>query len=201
MGVGTYALTSLAKLKSYLNISATTWDTFLESCVDAATGQAELYTNRKLKGRAYSYLTDADSDDAIIDGNGLDRIQAPQYPINSVTTLRIDTSEIDARGSVFNRGYVLDKNAGIIHLAGYLFTEGLRNIELVYTAGFSTVPDDLEQAVIEQAAWVYKESGVGGSLLGVTGKQLPDGSLSFMARDLLPGVKMVLDKYRKRFAL
>lgn len=199
-----YALISLASLKSYLGITVTTWDTFLESCVDAATAQAELYTARKLKARDYSYdsADEAyDADNAVIDGNGLDRIAVPQYPIVSLTTLLVDGVEIDARATVYESGYVLDKAAGIVMLAGYLFTAGLRNIELVYNAGYSTVPDDLEQAVIEQAAILYKESSVGGALLGVASKQLPDGSISYATRDLLPTVKMVLERYKKRFAL
>lgn len=202
MSVGTYALTSLAKLKEYLGITVTTWDTFLEGLVDAATAQAETYTNRNLKARDYSYDSDAaayDPDNAVLDGNGLDRIVLPQYPIVSVTTLRIDTMEIEARSSLFSCGYVPDKASGIILLAGYLFTKGLRNIELAYNAGYSTVPANLEQAVIEQAAWLYKESNVGSALLGVSSKQLPDGSLTFMDRDLLPAVKLVLNRYKKRF--
>lgn len=201
--MGTYDLTSAATLKTYLNLTITTHDTLLADLIEKATAFSENFTNRKLKARDYSYVSTADAydaDNAVIDGNNRDMIRAPQYPIVSLTTLRIDTMEIDERSSVFETGYVLDKAAGIIHLAGYLFTKGLRNIELVYNAGFSTIPEDLEQACIEQAAWMFQESKAGGAMLGVTGKTLPDGTLTFTTRDLLPRVRSVLEKYKKRFA-
>jgi len=204
MGVGTYALTSSANLKSYLNLSVATHDTLLENLIDRTTELFENFTNRKLKARDYSYISTAaayDSDNATIDGNGRDAIPAPQFPINSLTTLRVDTMEIDARGGVNQSGYVLDKASGIIRLAGYIFGKGLRNVELVYNAGYSTVPEDLEQACIEQAAWAFRESGAGSALLGVSAKTMPDGSISYTTKDLLATVKMVLNRHKRRFAV
>ena len=77
MAVGTYALTSLAKVKAFLGISGTTNDTLLETLVDRVTALAESYTNRKLKARDYSYDPDAagyDADNAILDGNDRNRL-------------------------------------------------------------------------------------------------------------------------------
>lgn len=204
MAVGTYALTSLANLKSYLNLSVTTHDTLLEKLVDRATSLAEDYTNRKLKARDYSYDSDADAydaDNAVLDGNDRDHMIMPQYPVNSVTTVRINTLSIDERDTVFDTGWVLDKKNGIIRLAGYVFTGGLKNIEFAYNAGYATVPDDLEQAVIEQAAWMFKQSTAGSALLGITAKTLPDGSISFSSGDILSQVKLVFNRYKKRIAL
>lgn len=205
MAVGTYALTSLANLKAFKGISVTTNDTLLENCIDRITELFENFTNRKLKARDYSYDSgsgDYDSDNAIVDGNGIDRMPLPQYPVNSITTLRINELAIDERSSIYDTGWVLaDKAAGIVILSGYIFTAGIRNIELVYNGGFSTIPEDLEQACIEQAAWLFKQSAPGGNLLGVTSKALADGSISYSAKDLLASVRLVLERYKKRFAL
>ena len=204
MGVGTYALTSLANVKQYLNLSVATHDVLLENCVDRATEMFENFTNRKLKSRDYHYDSDEnayDADNAVMDGNGRDRMALPQIPINSVTTVRINTLSIDARSTVFDTGYVIDKQNGIILLAGYVFTKGIKNIEFAYNAGYSSVPDDLEQAAIEQTAWIFKQSSAGSALLGVSNKTLPDGSVNWVTTDLLPQVRRVLNKYRKRFAM
>ena len=204
MAVGTYALTTLAKLKAYLNLTIVTHDTLLEDFVDRVTALIEDYTNRNLKARDYSYVStsgDYDADNAILDGNNRDSMVMPQYPVNTLTTLRINTMAIDARPDVFATGYVIEKELGIIRLAGYLYTRGLRNIECVYNAGYSTIPEDLEQACIEQAAWMFKQSPVGSSLLGVASKTLPDGSISYTSGELLAQVKRVLEKHRKRIAL
>jgi len=172
---------------------------------ELSTGLFEHLTNRKLKARDYSYDStseDYDPDNAILNGYNRDRIMLPQYPVNSITTLRINEMEISARDTMYGCGYVLsDKEAGVVTLSCYLFTTGLKNIELAFNAGFSTVPDDLEQAVIEQAAWLFKQAGIGGNLLGVSAKTLADGSISYHAKELLPSVRGVIETYKRRVAL
>lgn len=204
MAVGTYALTSLANLKEYLNITGDGNDTLLENLVDRATELIENFTNRKLKARDYHYDSDEsayDSDNAVMDGNDRDRMIMPQHPVNTVTTVRINTLSISVRSTVFDTGYVLDKKNGIIFLAGYIYTLGIKNIEFVYNAGYSTIPEDLEQACIEQAAWMWRQSTPGGAMLGVSAKTLADGSVSYATKDLLPQVRRVLERYKKRIAL
>jgi len=203
MAVGTYALTSLANLKTYLNISGTTNNTFMETLVDRATALMEEYTRRNLKARDYSYDSDSedyDKDNAVMDGNDRDVLILPQRPVNSLTTLRVNEQAIDESTGVYVCGWMIDKARGMVRLRCYLFTKGMDNIELAYNAGYSTVPDDLEQACIEQAAWMYKQSPVGQGLLGVSSRSLQDGSINYTTRDILPQVKLVLQDYKQRFA-
>ena len=203
MAVGTYALTSLANLKTYLNISGTTNNTFMETLVDRATALMEEYTRRNLKARDYSYDSDSDEydkDNAVMDGNDRDVLILPQRPVNSLTTLRVNEQAIDESTGVYVCGWMIDKARGMVRLRCYLFTKGMDNIELAYNAGYSTVPDDLEQACIEQAAWMYKQSPVGQGLLGVSSRSLQDGSINYTTRDILPQVKLVLQDYKQRFA-
>lgn len=209
MSLGTHALITLADLEEYANITITDHEQLLERLIDAATSLFETYTRRKLKARAYSYDSDSgdyDSDNAVFDGNGTDKMALPQYPVNSVTTLRINETEIDARPSLYNNGYVVDKQGGIITLSGYLYTKGLANIDFAYNAGLSTIPDDLAQACIEQVAWMYKQSTPGSALLGVAEKNYPDGTTSYPVRGLqytstglLPEVKTKLERYKSHY--
>jgi len=202
MSLGTYALITLADLEEYANITITDHEQLLERLIDAATSLFETYTRRKLKARAYSYDSDSgdyDPDNAVFDGNGTDKMILPQYPVNSVATLRINETEIDARASIYNLGYLIEKQNGIITLSGYLYTRGLANIEFAYNAGLSAIPDDLQQACIEQVVWMYKQSAVGGNLLGVSSKSLADGSISYSNKDLLPSVRMVLASYKSHY--
>jgi len=201
MAVGTYALTSLANLKQFLNITGSGNDAFLENLVDRTTDLFENLTNRNLKARDYSYDSGAaayDPDNAVFDGNGMDTLILPQYPVNNVTTLRINETEIDERPSIYGCGWVLDRKNGILHLVCYVFTGGRQNIDLAYNAGYSTVPEDLEQAVIEHAAWLWRQSTPGGAMLGVSSKSLADGTITYMGKEMLPQVSMVIHKYRKR---
>lgn len=204
MAVGTYALTTLAKLKTFLGISGTTNDTLLEACVDRTTALFEAVTRRKIMARDYTYDSDDaayDQENAVLDGNDTDRLILPQYPVVSVTTVRINEIAIDERASVQNTGWVADKRIGVLYAVGHLFLRGIKNIELAYNAGYAAAPEDLENACIEQAACLFKKTAPGGNLLGVQSKSLPDGSVSYTARDLLPEVSAVLERYKKRFAL
>lgn len=206
MAVGTHALTTLADVKAYLGLSDsfTDHDALLEGLIDAITATIERFCKRKLKARDYSYDEDSDdydSDNAVLDGNGRDRLLLPQYPGNSVTTVRINELAIDQSTGVYVTGWVLDRASGVLYLRGYRFTRGLQNVELAYNAGYASVPDDLAQAAIAQTAWVYKEAPKAGNLLGVQSKTMPDGSVSYSSRALLPAVKAALAGYTRREAL
>ena len=204
MSLSDYSLCSLSSLQDFMGITGFKNAGMLERCINRATALFEAVTRRKLAARDYSYDSDSDdydADNAILDGTGRNELVLPQYPINSLSTLRIDTLEIDERSGVFDTGWVLDKQNGIIRLQGLVFSPGYKNIDIAYNAGFSTIPDDLAEAAMEQAAWFFKQSAPGGNLLGVSAKNLADGSISYTARDLLPGVKPVLETYKKRFTV
>ena len=203
MAVGEYALITLIQLKTYMKLTIDDNDELLENLIDRTTSLFEDFTSRNLKARDYSYDSesdDYDQDNAVLDGNDKNQIILPQYPVNSVSTLRINEVEISARAG-YTQGYIIDRNTGILRLSGYVFSQGMANIEIEYNAGYSSVPDTLIQACIEQSAWKYKQSVPGGALLGVNSRQLADGSVSYATKELLPEVRMVLEKYKKRFAL
>lgn len=203
MSLSSYALITLSDLQEFLGIDGFGNASLLERAINRATALFEDATARKLSARDYSYDStseDYDPDNAALNGTGTSELALPQYPVNSLTTLRIDELSIDERASVYDTGWVLDKKNGIVTAQGYIFTLGNKNIELVYNAGFSTIPSDLAEAACEQAAWFFKQSSPGGNLLGVSAKNLADGSVSYAARELLSSVKPVIERYRNRFA-
>lgn len=162
MALDTHALCSLAELKSYMGISADTWDDQLEELINAATAQAESHTGRELAARDQEWA---------LDGNNETDLVVPQWPLNSISSLEINGVEISARESWQGYGYVIDSEAGMIQLQGYVFTGGLANIEISANAGYATVPADLEQAVVELAAWKAKQSQISDIGQGWLGKQ------------------------------
>ena len=76
MAVGTYALTSLANLKSWMGITASTDDAVLEAAIDRATARIETYLGRNIKERSYSEWRN---------GAGVDAIQLRQWPVSQVS--------------------------------------------------------------------------------------------------------------------
>jgi hypothetical protein len=77
MTIGAYALTTLANLKAYLDITACEDDNVLEQHIDRATDFLERYCNRQLKTRSYTR--------EIYWGNGQTRLILEQYPVTAVT--------------------------------------------------------------------------------------------------------------------
>jgi hypothetical protein len=76
------------------------------------------------------------------------------------------------------------------------FQAGFDNIKVVYNAGYSTIPFDLEQAVLDLIALKYNSRDK--DRLGVKSRSI-DGqsSIVFITDELLPEIKVVLDMYRK----
>ena len=78
MAVGTYALTSLANLKSWLGITASTDDTVLERAIDRATARIESHLGRQILSRSYSEWRN---------GCGVTSIHLNQWPVTQVTNV------------------------------------------------------------------------------------------------------------------
>ncbi|MBW1777359.1 MAG: phage head-tail connector protein [Deltaproteobacteria bacterium] len=191
------ALCSAAQVKAFCGITATTWDTELGNLVNRVDQWIKSYCGRKIEDDDYSYLTD--DAEAILDGNNDDELILPEYPINSVTTVRINEVAYDESESVFGSGwYIRNASAGILGLRGYKWLGGKSNIELVYNAGYETVPTDLVQAAIEICAMKLRK-GPKEHEIGVTGRQLIDGSETISAKDVLDSTRETLDFYRKKY--
>lgn len=199
------ALCALADLKTYAGISGSDYDDALTNLINAVSAAADAYTGRKLKARNYGTGDNPPESAWVFDGDGSRLWICPQRPLNSVASLVVDITTISERSSVWTSGYVLDIEMGTVELAGYIFTSGLKNCTIQGNAGYATIPDDLEQAAIEWAAWKIRESSIsniGKNVFGETQKQLPagGGTLRYwtdgLIKDIPPQIKSVLDNYR-----
>ena len=260
MPVGTYALTSLANLKSWIGISTSTDDAVLEKAIDRATARIESYIGRQVLSRSYSEWRN---------GSGVDTIRLHQWPVTQVTNVwtgnyaalvvssaqptdirasiavnqetgtnavvltrtesggatKVDTLPLGTYpttaalatqiGSVAGFACSLGKNIRSVQLrprAGAdtilatvtlfaadtaseytydydtgrlsidpswwaqwpmdrgVMPDAVKSVLVEYTAGYATVPDDIEQACIEVAAMMYRDrrrdSGLASESLG-----------------------------------
>ena len=199
------AIITAANVKSYMGIATATdtWDTEIGNLVTRIQALAEMYCDRKFEQDTYSYTgDDKDTDRAVYDGDGTNLLITKEWPIISVTTVRINETAIDESTSIYNTGwFIRSKEKGFIGLRGYNFSGGIQNIELTYSAGYATVPTDLVQALIEECAIKVRE-GPKDHQLGVSSIAAADGSIAMLTvEDLSAHTKMVLDSYaRKVFA-
>ena len=138
MAVDQYALTTLENVKAALHITVTDDDTLLESLINRISAAVESYCRRKFKARDYTEK---------YDGDGTTVLYLKQYPVNSVTTLKISGSVVDSAN------YVIYDEVGKIVLRYTYFPEGLQNIEVTYNAGYQDGSNELktlEQIVINE---------------------------------------------------
>lgn len=115
----------------------------------------------------------------------------PDTPPVTVSQVKIDDEVIPARTTTDSSGWEF-RDFGI-DIVGYVFT-GTQRIEVSYTAGYATVPADLEQAVIEHVNLRYRDRDWGPMTYKYVGGDVVDrrgelsGSLSY--------INGVLDRYR-----
>ena len=89
----------------------------------------------------------------------------------------------------------------MIRLASGVFSRGLANVKLAYTAGFEVIPADLAQAAVEQSVVRFQQSFAGQGRLGLAARTVADGTVSFRDGELLPQVRAVLERYVNRSLL
>ena len=122
------ALTTIARVKALPGIGAYT-DDQIAIAINTATLAIEHYCNRTFASTVYTAEK--------YDGNGMDTLYLKQYPITAVSAITVNDSalttddyEVDTQSLYKSSGWV----------------QGRRNIAVTYTAGYSTMPEDLVMA-------------------------------------------------------
>jgi hypothetical protein len=174
-------LTTLAKVKQFGQIDSVEDDLLLTRMIDSATAEIESYCSRSFASAARAEVRD---------GTGTRRLSMRHFPITAVASLTINGQVIAPRPTPTAYGYTFDDYQ--IRLTGYVFEEGVDNVEVVYTAGLATISEDLQQACAELVVTRYKAR----DRIGVSSKSLAGESISFVVQEFPDSVIGVLDRYR-----
>jgi hypothetical protein len=182
-------LTTLAKVKRYLGPEAEdtiSADDILTDLIASSSAWVENRIGRSLSEAAYTETRD---------GNGDTRMILEHYPVadSPELTLTVDGETLPKRTTVDGDGWVLtESEIGVLDLVGYLFTVGVDNVVISYTAGYATVPADIEQACIEHVALRYSDR----KRIGVDSMSAGGESAQFSNVGALAYIEGVLDSYR-----
>lgn len=110
------------------------------------------------------------------------RILVARPPINSIVNLWDDPTRVYATPLMATTYGIQSAKGGIVRLLdGRTFSHGQRNIKITYNGGYTSIPMDLEQAVIEMV-WAAREKGVH-NLIGVRSRSIADGNIQFVNLD------------------
>lgn len=136
MAVGTYALTSLSNLKSWLGITVSTDDAVLERAIDRATSRIESYLERNIKERSYAEWRS---------GAGVDTIRLHQWPVTTVTSVfsgNIAVMVIGAKGNNLRASISVNQEAPTpAVIATYTDIAGATTATSIPFATYPTVSD------------------------------------------------------------
>lgn len=182
-------IATLAQLKTQLNIkqSDTTYDTKLTLFLSAGQAFIENFCDRKFESASYTEL---------IHGNKTNTIIPKQWPIQSVTTLKISGTRAwaDPASLIPSADYGISNDSTTVTYYAGLIPKGYDVVQLVYTAGYTTMPNDLVLANLWASEWFYLHNQRGDSGRNSTGKQ---GESIGILDDIPPMIRSILYFYRR----
>lgn len=149
MALNANALTTLATAKSHLTINANDplQDTRVELFINAASQRIEVFTQRKLVSQSLTELQH---------GRRQNILLLHEFPVTAIAEIRVafDNNFTPSETLVDATTYSIgdDKNS-VIYQAH--FATGYNNIRIMYTAGYSPVPSDLELVCLWMVEWFY----------------------------------------------
>jgi hypothetical protein len=187
-------LTQLSAVKTRLGISDTADDTLLTNFIKFASARFERQTNRLLDRQAAA--TDEFSADTT-------ELRVSRYPIESVSAFHLKTDETEGWVAQTGIDYII-RCTCVVSLP-FPIGDSSQLVRLTYAGGYvlpgttpgsgqTALPDDLEQACVEQVTFWYQRR----HQLGLV--TVPaDGRTFYEIRqlDLLPNVLPVLKKYER----
>jgi len=127
-----YVLTTVARLKAFIGVSDSTYDSVFETIIDSVTDFIEGETGRRFKKTAYT--------DSIVNSEGGRELLLPQWPVISGETFTLYYRNSGVYGGnvwkeVSSNDYRIDESAGLLHANG-AFYKGFQNYKILFTAGY-----------------------------------------------------------------
>ena len=172
-------LTELTKVREWIGIKTETDDILLGRLITAASAFIVSFLDRSIFTASYVEYRD---------GPGGYTISLLNYPVTAVSALEINGVAMTLATGTVNYGYQFSDRQ--IVMRGYKFTRGIRNVQVSYTAGYATVPLDIEQACLELVAYKYRSRDWVGQASKIVGsenvsfitKEIPENALGTLQR-------------------
>ena len=180
-------LTTLEKLKTYLGLEGAGDDALLGALIDSVSEAIEHYC-----GRAFAEAERTEQHD----GAGAATVLLKCRPVTAVSAVHDDPSRAFGDATRLDpTAYLFYPEAGILERFAGCFADGRRNVKVVYTAGFATVPPAVEQAANLLAAHFYNRGHQGGD--GLASESLGAYTVSYNEAEWPAAVKGLLFEYRE----
>lgn len=203
---GSHALIDSAALSKFiwgvddassdLTVGLSSQDIFsVELAVNSISTQIMRHVSSEIKAASYT---------EVWDGAASDELVPTERPINSVTSIKFASNgDFSSGTSLPPETIYYDKYS--IKLRHVRTPVGRGMVQVVYNAGYSTVPYDIQMASLLQFQWIYKKFRKGDAMVGLktiaksvgagSESQSKDDSLKSMA--LISEVVGMLESYKR----
>jgi hypothetical protein len=179
-------LATLAQLKQDLTITETANDAQLQRLLDEVSAWFLNQINRgALLTATYTERRN---------GYGGDSMVPKFYPLTAVSAVKVNGVGIPQSPDGIQGGFIFDEFT-IYTVGCYRFRKGRLNVELDYTAGYATVPAEIERGVLDQCIFMFRRL----PKLGTITQQMQGITVAtFSQKDMAPGLLNLIDSYRDR---
>jgi hypothetical protein len=178
-------LTDLDSVKAWLQLTTNGSDQLLTQLISAASTFVRSYLNRDLSLQDYV---------EVYDGNAGNKMMVRNGPITAVASVAFAGQTITAAADPVMQTSGILFSGRQITLIGYRFVYGAP-VQVSYSAGFTTIPADLKQAVTELVGERFKVKDRIGQNSKSMGGQASE-VISFSTADMNAFVKTTLAQYR-----
>lgn len=178
-------LTTVEAVKQYLGTTTTVESAEVQRLVTAASKYLVSALSRPVKSASITWDTN---------GNGRTVLYLPVQPVTAVSSAAIagEAALAAATPGGTDEGYLVSGMTLVLR-GGRVWSRGVLNVRVVYTAGYATVPPEIEQGTIELVAARLRER----DRVGIQSRSLGPESVTFAREDLPPTVKRLVDQWRR----
>ena len=157
----------------------------IEFLINAVSQLANQYTYRKLRARDVTLQ---------LDGRGASSIMLPDYPVNSVTSVFVDSARIFSPSTEKEVAF-LNKESGICYI-----NESIPSVPgcvlIQANVGYETIPEDLQLAVLEMIKHAATRMGSGN--IGVKSVAAPEGISTSFELTIPAYARRILSTYKRK---
>ena len=182
------AITTAIAWKVYRGVADTTYDAIVGALIPTVQDKVERYLGTAIDSATFT--------DEAYDGDGSQELWLKNYPVTAVSAVKI-VSDDGTTTTLASADYRWSSQGKIVRLpyyggmlptrdswgdpiglgGGSVFPNGFQNVKVTYTAGYGTVPDDLQYA-----AFVMIDAMLAGQGVDIFAQQVAEGNENRVAR-------------------
>lgn len=148
MALNSNALTTLNQAKTFCKIplAETSLDSMIELYINAASDYLERECDRKFKSQTFTEIRHGRKQNIVL---------LKDYPCTAISSLKVDSSGLFTSPDTVipPSDYGVGDDGNSLVLLNRVLPNGYNNVQIVYTAGYATIPSDLEMATLWLVFW------------------------------------------------